>query len=230
MVLARIDGAQGASTVPCWSADGPAPDGVVVAAEGTTPGDAARTVGAVAREVDGPVVVQTSSAEVLAACLDAGAVAGHDPAGAGGPAYLAAARSAGAAVVVGAPMTAPARSIDRAPQLVALADRLAIEGFPPGRTGVDPSRSGSGIGAGEVACLDEVGAVAARGTPVLVEVRAGNGPADDVRAGAACAVLVARGARLVVTTDVRTTRRVVAIMEELLRAHAATRADAEALG
>ena len=228
LVLALVEVTHGGALQRPWPPGGPPPDGVVVAGDrGAPAADVARTVRDLDDALDGPILVRTSSADVLTECLAAGAVGGHDPAGVGGADYLAAARSAGAAVIAGAPLTAPAGLRDRPAELVALVDRLTAEGFPRERIGVDPSRTGSGVAPAEVVCLDEIAEVAVRGAPVLVEVRAGDGSGDDVRAGAACAVLAARGARLLVTTHVRTARRVVAVMEELLRAHADTRPDPE---
>lgn len=206
-------------TVPAaWAAQS-APDGVVVAATpDAAPDDLPAAVELLGTELDGPVVVRTCSAEVLSACLDAGAAAAHDPRGEGGPEYLAAAQSAGAGVILGSP---------RPGGLGAVVDQLTAAGFGPERIAVDVTSGAVGAGPA-VARIDEVAAAASRGVAVLVDVGPeGSAPEDDPRAAAAHTVLAAAGARLLVGRDVRATRRVAAVVAELLRAHTETRPDPE---
>lgn len=168
-------------------------------------------------EADVPVVVRSADAGAVAASLSAGAVAGHDPSGLSDPDYLTALRRTGASLIVGAPASPPLDVGSRTDQLLGLAARAVDAGIPPHQVVIDVDRAGCGLPPTAAALLDELDAVARRGCAALAWVVAPSGPDGPADVDAAQAALVPRGARFLVTDDVRGTRRIAAVAAELLR-------------
>ena len=178
-------------------------------------------VEALTRAFAGPIVVRTGAAEILRACLARGAVAGHDTSGLADPDYVSVAAESGASVIIGRPATAPVDPAARARGFGELVDSARAAGIPPERIAVDIARDPAGVVPSLVTLLEELPDLAAGGTTVFAHVAGtSDGPDEALRVFAAQALAVARGARLLVTGDVRGTRRVAVVMEELLRARA----------
>jgi hypothetical protein len=175
-------------------------------------------VEAVCAEADIPVVVRTADPAALAAALAAGAVAGHDPSGLSDPDYLVALRRADASLIVGVPASPPLDVASRTEELLGLVARAVGSGIAPQQVVVDVDRAGSGLPPTAASLVDELQAVADHGCAALAWVVSPGGPDGPADVDAAHAALVPRGARFLVTDDVRGTRRIAAVVAELLRA------------
>ena len=175
-------------------------------------------VEAVRAEADIAVVVRSADAGAVAASLAAGAVAGHDPSGLSDPDYLVALRRTDASLIVGSPASPPLDVGARTDELLELAARAVDGGIAPQQVVVDVDRAGSGLPPTAASLVDELDAVVRHGCAALAWVVSPGGPDGPADVDAAQATLVPRGARLLVTDDVRGTRRIAAVVAELLRA------------
>jgi hypothetical protein len=169
-------------------------------------------------EADIPVAVRTADAGAVAASLAAGAVAGHDPSGLSDPDYLVTVRRADASLIVGSPASPPLDVGARTEDLLRLATRAVDAGIAAHQVVIDVDRAGSGLPPSAASLLDELQAVARHGWAALAWVVSPGGPDGRADVDAAQAALVPRGARFLVTDDVRSTRRIASVAAELLRA------------
>ena len=209
VAVARVD-RDPVATSGAWSAT---PDAVLLV--GADPRSTAASVAGWTASADLPVMVRTSDAEVLQAALAAGAAGGHDTSGLSDPGYLDVVVGHGASLIIGAPATPPIVADTRAGQLLGLAARAVAAGIAADRVVVDATR-GEAVAPRDAGRVDEVPLVATAGWAVMVAV-AGPGDTAVGEGAAAHAVLVPRGARVLLTADPRTTRRVVAVVARLLR-------------
>ena len=177
---------------------------------------------AICGATDRPVIVRTSDADVLADCLAAGAAGVHLGAGAADPRRLAMVAESGATAIVADGETARVEPTARAGALLELAAHARSSGIQPERVAVDVTPRPGGLPPGAAASLEELPLVARGGTVVMVELTpadaAGGLDEDDAELVAASALLVAEGARLLVTDRPRPVRRVAFVLSELLAA------------
>lgn len=219
VVVGRVDAADDDAPARARVVCAARPDAVMVmASTGDDRTLLPPVVEAVRAGADIPVVVRSADAGAVAASLAAGAVAGHDPSGLSDPDYLVALRSADASLIVGRPASPPLDAGSRTDELLGLAARAVDAGIAPHQVVIDVDRAGSGLPPTAASLLDELHAVARHGRPALAWVVAPGGPDGPADVDAAQAALVPWGARFLVTDDVRRTRRIAAVVAELLRA------------
>jgi dihydropteroate synthase len=195
-----------------------------------------RAVEVVAAAVRVPVSADTTRATVATAALAAGARIINDVSGLRGDAAMADIAAQGEGVVL---MAAPDGEGDDAP--LAQVRRLLVDslaraqraGIAPGEIVLDPgigffTRSGVPAASFTCAVLDQLGALADLGCPLLVGVSrksfighlTGRGAAGERLAGslAATAVAVYNGASIIRTHDVAATRDAVRVAQAIRRA------------
>lgn len=219
MVVGRVDAAGDDARDRVRELCASRPDAVMVmASSGDDRTLLPPVVEAVCAGADIPVVVRTPDAGAVATSLAAGAVAGHDPSGLSDPDYLVALRRADASLIVGAPASPPLDVGTRTDELLGLVARAVGSGMAPQQVVVDVDRAGSGLPPTAASLVDELHAVVRHGCAALAWVVSPGGPDGPADVDAAQAALVPRGARFLVTDDVRGTRRIAAVVAELLRA------------
>ena len=179
---------------------------------------------AVREATDRPVIVRTSDPDVLAQCLTAGAVAAHLGAAVADGRNLELAAGSGASVVVARDDTTPVEASARVEALLKLASHARTAGIEPDRVVIDVTPRPGGLRAAAAASLVELAPVALAGCPAMVELATTDPSAREDEDGAeaelvaAATLLVAEGARFLVTDRPRTMRRVAAVLAELLAA------------
>ncbi len=210
--------------------------GSIVSGAATEALELDRTVAAVAalhERFDAAISVRTESASVLQAGFVAGAVAAHDTSGFADPDYLPTAAAAGASVIASHPgpvhhAVGPDPSGAVCGVLADLARRAEAAGIPSGRVllgsgALDPTIASS------LAVLRNLDSLSGLGWSVMLSAPAPSvGDSDDAAFAttAALALGIGQGARVVRTHDVKTARRVAAVMARLLEARDATRIEA----
>lgn len=170
------------------------------------------TVAALRARFGAPIVARTPSADVLGACLAEGASAGHGDAQVIGPDYLAASAVAGASVVVtSADSDADVGSISAALEAGARAAEAA--GIPAERIVLDAGLGHPSPHDRRLEVLRRHDHFATLGWPVLL-----SDPHGSPEPGAAHAVGVIRGARILRTRQIRAARRIAEVAARLLEA------------
>ena len=229
VVIHRLDG----STLPaelCQQASSTPADALLLAVAGGGDDALPASTAAVREVTDRPVIVRTSDPDVLARCLSAGAAGAHLGAAADARS-LELAAGAGATVVVARDETTPVDASGRADALVQLAAHARAAGIDADRVVVDVTPRAGGLRVAAAASLVELASVARAGCAAMVDLVAsdtsGVEDGDDVEAElvAAATLLVAEGARLLVTDRPRAMRRVAAVLAELLAARGPAEVD-----
>jgi dihydropteroate synthase len=209
----------------------------------------ARVAAALRADVGVPIVVRTSSLDVLRAAVDAGIELATDPTGCFAAEYLAAVAASGASVVItpaldvlGAASTAETVTIVEE-ALRTGAERALAAGIPRRRILVDAGADRAPTAAAAVAILGATARLVALGFPVQFTspARSGSGspahqalfasavdsddeiPIPDHRprsAAGALALAITTGASVVRVDDVREARRVADVVADIRRAEA----------
>lgn len=192
------------------------PDVVVV--DPARPGErpVVEVVGSIVRSSDAPVVVRTADPAVLAGALEGGAAGGYDDSGTAGDEYLSVAAAAQATVMLGSPER-PAPLDECLAVVRETTERARAHGLDPERMVVGvPHRLAARPGTADCRALVE--GITAGGVTAMAPVCSSAADEGSAEAVAVQAALTLAGVRIFVTDDVRRSRRVTAVLAELLAA------------
>ena len=190
----------------------------VVLVDPPRPGDrpVGEVVGSAVRGSDAAVVVRTADSAVLAEALEGGAAGGYDDSGTAGDEYLSVAAAGQATVILGSPeRPAP---LDECLAIVRVAtDRARAHGLDPERVIVGvPHRLAARPGTADCRALVE--GITAGGVTAMAPLCRSAADEGSAEAVAVQTALTLVGVRVFVTDDVQRSRRVSAVLAELLAA------------